>query len=174
MEEGQFLLTLCFYPFSEKFFLNLPQTIQYQAFALLFSQQHSAQEDTTEALALLTGFIERKGLCDYDLQLLLAEQLLLKGELSQVETILLPLNEKLLSKDKSAIRYFAYLQALMGWLSFLQEDFTTALNYFEQHKLSRNKLTRRKRQYVGGGGAGIFYMLTLLKLGNEKNQYYLR
>jgi SNF2 family DNA or RNA helicase len=170
LDNNHFLLTVCFYPFSEAFFLNLPQSIQYQAFALLFLQQQLAQEDTNEALALLTGIIE-KGLCDYDLQLLLAEQLLLEGQLSQVEKILLPLNDKLQSKNKSDIRYFPYLQALMGWLSFLQEDFTTALNYFEQHKLSKNKLTRRKRQYVGGV-AGIFYMFTLLKLGNEKNKHY--
>ena len=170
LDSNDFLLALCFYPFSETFFLNLPQSIQYQAFALLFLQQHLAQEDTTEELALLMGFIE-KGTCDYDLQLLLAEQLLLKGQLSQVEKILLPLNDKLLSKNKSDIRYFAYLQALMGWLSFLQADFTTALNYFEQHKLSKNKLTRRKRQYVGGV-AGVFYLFTLLKLGNYKNTYY--
>ena len=169
-DNGEFLFTICFYPFSEKFFLTLPKNIQYQAFALLLLQQQLAQKDNTEELALLTSLVN-KGLCDYDLQLLLAEQFLLRGELSHAQNILLPLNEQLSSKSKTDVRYFAYLQALMGWLSFLQEDFTTALGYFEQHKLSKNKLTRRKRQYVGGV-AGIFYMLTLLKLGDEKNSQY--
>lgn len=170
LDNGEFLFTICFYPFSEKFFLTLPKNIQYQAFALLFLQQQLAQKDNTEELALLTSLVD-KGLCDYDLQLLLAEQFLLRGQLNNAKNILYPLNEQLSSKSKIDVRYFAYLQALMGWLSFLQNDLTAALSYFEQHKLSKNKLTRRKRQYVGGV-AGIFYMLTLLKLGDEKNSQY--
>jgi SNF2 family DNA or RNA helicase len=169
-DNGEFLFTPCFYPFSEKFFLTLPKSIQYQAFALLFLQQQLAQNDNTEELALLSSLI-KQGLCDYDLQLLLAEQFLLRGEFRDAKNILTPLNKQLSSKSKTDIRYFSYLQALLGWLSFLEDDFTTALSHFEQHKLSKNKLTRRKRQYVGGV-AGIFYMLTLLKLGDEKKSHY--
>jgi SNF2 family DNA or RNA helicase len=169
-DNGEFLFTICFYPFSEEFFLALPKNIQYQAFALLFLQQQLAQKDNTEELALLASLIN-KDLCDYDLQLLLAEQFLLRGELTNAKNIIEPLNEQLSSKSKTDIRYFAYLQALMGWLSFLEKDFTAALGYFEQHKLSKNKLTRRKRQYVDGV-AGIFYLFTLLKLGHEGNRHY--
>ena len=164
-----YLLDFCFYPFTEKLFLTLPSQWQYQLFALLFKKQHLGLQDTTETLALLFD-LHKRGHCESDLQLLLAEQLLLTGDSRNAEKILIPLGELLLAKENA--RVFAYLQALLAWLFFLQEDFHQALNHFEQHKQAKNKLARRKRQYVAGF-PGIVYFFTLFKLGFEGNNQYL-
>ena len=169
LNDHEYLLSFCFYPFSESLFLTLPSQWQYQLFALLFKKQHLDLQDTTETVALLFD-LNKRGYCDSDLQLLLAEQLLLTSDINNAEKILLPLSELL--SAKADVSVFAYLQALLAWLFFLQEDFHQALNYFERHKQAKNKLARRKRQYVSGF-PGIVYFFTLFKLGLEENNHYL-
>jgi len=164
-----YLIDFCFYPFTEKFFLTLPSQWQYQVFALLFTKQHCNLQDTTETLALLFD-LNKRNHCDHDLQLLLAEKLLLNGDINNAEKILLPMSELL--SAKADVRIVAYLQALLGWLFFVQENFHQALNYFEQHKVAKNKLARRKRQYIAGI-PGIIYSFTLCKLGFDESHQYL-
>ena len=166
----EYLIKFCFYPFTEKLFLTLPSEWQYQLFALLLKKQQIELEDTTETLALLLE-LNNKGHCDTDLQLLLAEQLLLISDIANAEKILLPLRDTLSAKAKADARVFAYLQALLAWLCFLQEDFQQAFLYFEQHKQAKNKLVRRRRHYVSGI-PGIIYFFTLFKLGLEDNSHY--
>lgn len=167
--EHSFIIDLCFYPFSQDFFNTLPSQLRYQAFALLLQEQRNCGYDTSEVVALLAEQ-HRLGLCQHEMQLLLAEQYLHNGWFSQAEAILLPIHDAYLMKAQVSLS--PYLLALQGWSAFLQNNINQALAFFDQHKIAKNKIARRKRQYVAGM-PGIFYLFTLLKLGQEDNSKYL-
>lgn len=152
------LARFCFYPFELDVFLSLPEDIRYQVFAALLLHLRINKVNNLEVVTLLQSLYEQ-GLCNDNMKLLLAEQYLLNGALDSVVGLLAD------TANTDTIDS-AYRLALGGWLAFLQGDIETSLADFEQSRLAKNKIARRKHQYIGGL-PGLFYLLALLKSAAE-------
>jgi hypothetical protein len=65
----------------------------------------------------------------------------------------------------------SYGLQLSGAYCFLSGDNPQALNYFEQAIVAKNKINRRKNQYLNDV-LGYFYKLTLMVEGNQSDVAY--
>jgi hypothetical protein len=155
LEESDCLVKICFFPFDQDFFVNLPGMIQYQAFASLMASFNDEMQDNTEVVALLQSLYEQ-GYCNENMCLLLAEQYLLRGEVDKVKGLI------------GELQPSAYKLSVSGWLNCLQGNYSQSIADFEQTIVAKNKIARRVRQHVGGL-AGLFYTLALLKVAVDDN-----
>ena len=152
------LARFCFYPFEQKQFIKLSDTLKYQTFAGLLSYFRKNLIDNSDVVALLQS-LDDQGHCSDNMRLLLAEQYLQSDNLSLAESLLSQLDES------------AYAYSLKGWLAFLQQQPETAVAFYQKAQKAKNKIARRKYPYIGGM-AGIFYCLALLQLGQEQGPSY--
>lgn len=151
---NQSLVRVCFYPFDVKVFARLSAQMQYQVFASLLYQLRNDLLSNHQVLELL----EQAVLAHADntnLRLLLAEQYVLanRADLAQHH----------LSNDVTS----SYSLQLQGCLAFLHGHSTNSVALFEQAISAKNKINRRKKQYIGGI-TGLFYAMALLELGSDK------
>jgi SNF2 family DNA or RNA helicase len=151
------LVELFFVPFNLETFIQLPATIQYQAFATLIRtcqrQGHSC-EYPIQLLEQVCSFNVNNSLYH-----LLAEQYLYQMRFNDFERLLI-------ANDNSS-----YGLQLRGAYSFLTGDNQQAINYFERALLAKNKLTKRKKQYLNEV-LGYFYKLALMIHANEHDVSY--
>lgn len=154
-ELNQTLISLCFYPFNEVYFLKLPYQMQYQAFASLLHHLRKTMKDRREVTELLSRMFSQIPSDDCNLRCLFAEQYLLHGQLKKAQALLLP-------QEKTA--YGLQLQAS---LNFVTGDINTVVDLFTQALSVKNKISRRKAQYIGDL-YGIFYAMTLLRQGSDE------
>jgi SNF2 family DNA or RNA helicase len=153
IDEAEVLMELCFVPYDAQSFAALPDFIKLQAFTGLLDIMREQNHDNADAISILSQLYECGG-CNDEMKLLLAKQHLYTGQLSKAESLLaeLPLS--------------AHSLTLSGWLAFCQGDMLRSITYFEHCLIAKNKISRKKRQYIGGI-PGIFYELALLKAGYE-------
>lgn len=151
---NQVLVQLCFYPFDAKRFSRLSASMQYQAFASLCYQLRHDLLSNHQVIELLEQAVKAHSK-NANLQLLLAEQYLLANRID--------LAVPHLSVDDAS----SYSLQLQGVLAFLQGRPEHCIELFEQALHAKNKINRRKKQYIGGI-TGLFYAMALLELGSDK------
>ncbi|NRA72786.1 MAG: DEAD/DEAH box helicase [Gammaproteobacteria bacterium] len=147
---NEVLVNSCFYPYSPIEFLNLPPVLQYQAFATILGHLRRDLIDNSEIIQL----IEQVGTSNDDLRLLLAQHYIFCGKLD--------LALAMLSPDETS----NYALELNGCCHFLLGNPEQACDYFSRALTAKNKIARRKKQYIGGIN-GLFYLMALLQLGSD-------
>lgn len=153
------LLEILFLPFHLDTFLQLPNTMQYQAFASLirlFQMQGQSCEYPIQLLEQVCTSHPDPTSSTYNLecQHLLAEQYLYQMRFDDFERI------------HSAQDNTCYGLQLQGAYCFLTGQNQQAISYFEQAMLAKNKLAKRKKQYLNEV-LGYFYKLALMIAGNQ-------
>jgi len=146
------LVELCFYPFEPTLFSRLPPPMQYQAFATLLNQLRDAMRCNVEVVELLEQVVVSQP--GGYLTELLVEQYVLSNRVD--------LAASLLAGDANS----SYALQLQGALMFLQAKPDDSVFFFEQAIKAKNKINRRKKQYIGGT-LGLFYGFALLQLGSD-------
>lgn len=163
------LVELLFLPFDLAQFLTLPRTIQYQSFATLFRsfQKHGLSCDYPIQLleefcvAMQSKSDANKGSSSPNIECLhlLAEQYLYQMRFDDFERVQV-------DNDNST-----YGLQLKGAYSFLKGENLQSIRFFEQAIVAKNKLTKRKKQYLNET-LGYFYKLALMVQGNQDNVSY--
>ncbi len=158
------LVELLFLPFELEQFLLLPNTVQYQAFATLFFTFQKEGCPCSYPISLLEQVCEaHPGANDssynIDCQHLLAEQYLYQLRFDEYKQLAL-------FEGKSS-----YALQLRAGFCFLSGDINQALDYFQQAIVAKNRLSRRKNQYLNGV-FGYFHKLALIAYGNRNNPSY--
>lgn len=162
--KNKILLEILFLPFDFKIFLTLPANIQYQAFASLFRLFQKEGQSCNYPIQLLeqvcAAHPDRSHLL-YNLNChhLLAEQYLYQMRFADFERI------------QVAQEGSCYGLQLHGAYCFLIGENQQAIGYFEQAMLAKNKLTKRKKQYLNEV-LGYFYKLALIIQGNQNQPSY--
>ena len=157
--KNEVLLELLFIPFDLSRFLQLPATLQYQAFATLFRV-----------------FQKRGQSCSYPTQLL--EQVCAHHTQNQKLAVSTPCHHLLAEQYLYQMRFddFTHLTPsndnscyglqLLGAHAFLTGENEQAIQYFEQAIAAKNKIARRKNQYLNEV-LGYFYKLALIVQANQ-------
>ena len=158
-DKNKILLEILFLPFDLETFLQQPKAVQYQAFASLlrcFQIEGQSCAYPTQLLEQVCVAAPDKTQPSYnsDCHHLLAEQYLYQLRFDDFLRIQKP-------EDNSS--YGLQLQA-MYWFLTGQNDL--AIGYFEQAMLAKNKLTKRKKQYLNEL-PGYFYKLALMVKANK-------
>jgi SNF2 family DNA or RNA helicase len=161
------LVELLFLPFDHTRFLQLPNNIQYQAFASLIRHCQIEGVSCDYAITLLEQLCavhSEPGNTQYNVncRYLLAELYLYQLRFDEVKRLLAStfIHE---GKNKSS-----YSLQLLGALSFFGGEVEQAVDYYEQAIVAKNKLNRRKQQYLSGV-LGYFHKLALLVQGNQSD-----
>lgn len=160
-QQNTILVELLFLPFELKAFLQLPGALQYQAFATLFRIFQIEGQSCAYPIQLLEqvcAVYPDKTSPEYnvDCQHLLAEQYLYQ----------LRFDDFLRIQDKADNS--CYGLQLHGAYCFLTGNNQQAITYFEQALSAKNKLTKRKKQYLNEV-LGYFYKLALVVHANQQD-----
>ena len=162
--QNKILLEIFFLPFDLDTFLQLPNVLQYQAFATLFRTFQIEGESCAYPLQLLERVCGAKTqktnlTNNIDCHHLLAEQYLYQqrfDDFLRIQDI----------QDTSS-----YGLQLRGAYCFLTGENQQAIDYFEQAMQVKNKLTKRKKQYLNEL-LGYFYKLALVVQANQDDVSY--
>jgi SNF2 family DNA or RNA helicase len=162
--QNHILLELLFLPFDLVTFLQLPKGMQYQAFATLFrtfQMQGQSLDYPVQLLAQVCAAIPDpiSPAFNIDCQHLLAEQYLYQLRFDDFRRIQV-------AQDNSS-----YGLQLQGAYCFLTGDNQQAITYFEQAIVAKNKLAKRKKQYLNEV-LGYFYKLALIVHANQHDVSY--
>ncbi|WP_166424555.1 DEAD/DEAH box helicase [Paraglaciecola sp. 20A4] len=157
--KNRVLLDILFLPFDLKSFSQLSRAVQYQAFATLFRTFQIEGQSCAYPIQLLEQVCaaapeKTEQSYNSDCQHLLAEQYLYQ---LRFDDFLRIQN----TEDKSS-----YGLQLQGMHLFLTGQNELAIGYFEQAMLAKNKLTKRKKQYLNEL-PGYFYKLALMVKANQ-------
>ncbi|MEQ3449998.1 MULTISPECIES: DEAD/DEAH box helicase [unclassified Pseudoalteromonas] len=144
---NQVLVDTLFFPADADRLAELPPLLLYQACATLVHSLRSDCQNNFAALKLIEQLCQRQP-DNQLLHCLLAEQYLYRAQLDQCIASL--------GNDTSC--YALQLRAIVAMCSGEQQ---TAHTLFEQAIVAKNKLARRKQQYLGGL-PGLFHKLTIL------------
>ncbi|MFT2091744.1 DEAD/DEAH box helicase [Paraglaciecola sp. 2405UD69-4] len=157
------LIEALFLPFNLELFVSLPNTIQYQAFASLirlFQKEGRSCDYPIILLEQVCTVHQNQSTPNIQCQYLLAEQYLLQMRFSDFKRLLA-------SHDNSS-----YAQQLWGAYYFLIGDNQQAIDYFHLALIAKNKISKRKKQYLHDV-LGYFHKLALTIHGNlEDSSYY--
>jgi hypothetical protein len=162
--KNRILVEILFLPFDLSQFLKLPKTLQYQAFATVIRTFQIQGQSCAYPIQLLEQVCavnsdSTSSAYNIDCQHLLAEQYLYQMRLDDFERIQI-------TQDSSS-----YGLQLRGAYCFFTGENQQAIAYFEQAMLAKNKLTKRKKQYLNDV-LGYFYKLALMVHGNKQNVSY--
>lgn len=162
--KNSILVEILFLPFNLEIFLKLPKILQYQAFATLLRTFQMQGQSCDYPIKLLEQVCaahpdDASTLCNIHCRHLLAEQYLYQMRFSDFERILF-------NQDVSS-----YGLQLRGTYCFLTGENQQAINYFEQALIAKNKLTKRKNQYLNDV-LGYFYKLALIVQANQQDVSY--
>jgi superfamily II DNA or RNA helicase len=162
--QNRILVEIFFLPFDLSQFLKLPKTLQYQAFATLIRTFQIQGQSCAYPIQLLEQVCAVNSditspAYNIDCHHLLAEQYLYQMRFDDFERIQI-------TQDTSS-----YGLQLRGAYCFLTGENQQAIAYFEQAMLAKNKLTKRKKQYLNDV-LGYFYKLALMVHGNQQNVSY--
>ena len=149
-KRNQVLLECCFMPFNESAFTELPENIQYQAFAtwLAFRKQKGAS--LSYPLSLLKSVLQD---CKcLPLKLLYVEHLVLQGKFEQAEALLA-------GEAKSV-----YYRQILATINLFSGKVNESADEFEQAIKLKNKLYGKKSDYLFGV-FGLFQKFSLLLQG---------
>ncbi|PKG99965.1 DEAD/DEAH box helicase [Paraglaciecola sp. MB-3u-78] len=163
-KQNRILVELLFLPFELSSFLALPKVLQYQAFTTLIRTFQIEGQSCAYPVQLLEQVCVANSdrispLYNIDCHHLLAEQYLYQMRFNDFERIQV-------IQDISS-----YGLQLQGTYCFLMGENQQAIDYFEQAMLAKNKLTKRKKQYLNDV-LGYFYKLALMVHGNQQDVSY--
>jgi SNF2 family DNA or RNA helicase len=161
---NRILVELLFIPFDLDTFLQLPSRLQYQSFATLIRTFQMEGQSCAYPIKLLEQVCEAHSINLDPTQIiehhhLLAEQYLYQMRFDDFQRI------------QSEHDQSSYGLQLLGAHCFLTGKNQQALNYFEQAIVAKNKLAKRKKQYITGV-LGYFYKLALMVEGNQTDVNY--
>jgi SNF2 family DNA or RNA helicase len=162
--KNSILVDIFFLPFDLIKFSQLSKVLQYQVFATLFRTfqvQGKSCDYPIELLEQVCSQSSDKTSLTYnaDCHHLLAQQYLYQMRFNDFEGIQDP-------QDKSS-----YALQLRGTYCFLTGENQQAIDYFEQAMVAKNKLTKRKKQYLNDV-LGYFYKLALMVHANQQDVSY--
>ncbi len=151
---------VCNNPFDADWFRTLPQGLYESAISSILLNAALKCSPAEEAFALLEEECSTPGghSSDY-LQLILTEQLLLRGCLQEAQQSLERISDEY--RDNAAVFW--------GWLSFLQGENEQAIKYYTD-ALKALKKAKGKRQVYFNTMGGLFFILALLKDGSPERQ----
>jgi SNF2 family DNA or RNA helicase len=166
------LVEILFIPFNLTTFLKLPDILQYQAFATLIrmfqingqnceypiqllEQVCAAHNSRRESASATKASAKSSTLCHY----LLAEQYLYQMRFEDFEHLQV-------THDASS-----YGMQLHAAYYFLTGDNQQAIDYFQKAMSAKNKVTKRKNQYLNDV-LGYFYKLALMVHANKHDVSY--
>ena len=163
-KQNQILVEMFFIPFDLASFLQLSKVLQYQAFATLIRTFQIQGQSCDYPVQLLEQVCAANSdrispLYNIDCHHLLAEQYLYQMRFGDFERI----------QDTQDIS--SYGLQLQGAYCFLTGENQQAIDYFEQAMLAKNKLTKRKKQYLNEL-LGYFYKLALMVHANQNHLSY--
>ncbi|QPB82878.1 ATP-dependent helicase [Pseudoalteromonas rubra] len=144
---NQVLVNTLFFPADVDHLAELPPHLLYQACSTLIHSLKSDCQNNFAAFQLIKQLCERQP-NNQTLHCLLAEQYLYRAQLDQSVAVL--------SNDSSC--YALQLRAMVAMCS---GEHQSAYALFEQAIVAKNKLARRKLQYLGGL-PGLFHKLATL------------
>ena len=162
--KNSILVEIHFLPFDLEKFLQLSKVLQYQGFATLIRMFQTQGQSCAYPIQLLEQVCAvntdtTSPEYNIDCYHLLAEQYLYQMRFDDFERIQI-------TQDSSS-----YGLQLRGTYCFLTGDNNQAIAYFDQAMLAKNKLTKRKKQYLNDV-LGYFYKLALMVHGNKQNVSY--
>lgn len=149
------LTDICSNPFDPAWFRSLSPDIYQSALISILSYSHQHLIPSDEALSLLQEDCANKALKFNWQPLLLVEQLLLRGRLTEAEEVLEAIPKEY--QDSSA--------ALWGWLNTLRGDTESAIAQFTIALTALRKGTGKRKGYFQAI-TGLFFILALLKDGS--------
>jgi hypothetical protein len=157
--QNSILVEILFLPFDLAKFLQLPKVLQYQAFATLFRNfqiQGKSCDYPVQLLEQVCAANPDSTNLSYNIEChhLLAEQYLYQMRFDDFERIQV-------IQDTSS-----YGLQLRGAYCFLTGENQQAITYFEQAMRAKNKLAKRKNQYLNEV-LGYFYKLALMVHANQ-------
>lgn len=163
-EQNRILVEMFFLPFDLAKFLQLPAVVQYQAFATLIRTFQMQGQSLAYPIQLLEQVCAANSdrsspAFNIDCQHLLAEQYLYQLRFADFERLQV-------TQDSTS-----YGLQLQGTYCFLRGDNQQAITCFEQAIVAKNKIARRKKQYLSEV-LGYFYKLALLVHGNQHDVNY--
>jgi SNF2 family DNA or RNA helicase len=163
-KQNQILVEMFFIPFDLASFLQLSKVLQYQAFATLirtFQVQGQSCDYPVQLLEQVCAANSDRTSSAYNIDChhLLAEQYLYQMRFDDFERI------------QDATDCSSYGLQLSGTYCFLTGENQQAIVYFEQAMLAKNKLTKRKKQYLNEL-LGYFYKLALMVHANQNDVSY--
>jgi len=151
-KRNQILLECCFMPFNESSFAELPETIQYQAFATWLELRKQKGASLSYPLNLLKNVLQH---CKFlPLKLLYSEHLVLLGEFEQAEA--------LLEGEAKSV----YHRQLLATIGLFKGSVNVSVDEFEQAIKLKNKLYGKKSDYLFGV-FGLFQKFALLLQGAD-------
>ncbi|KZX02382.1 hypothetical protein JL49_00085 [Pseudoalteromonas luteoviolacea] len=157
LQNNYALVQFAFFPFQLETFAELPDDMQYQAFATLTATQVQLGADLSVVTDLLQLACKEKPK-NQNLRLLLAEHLLLQGQLELVTNGVKP----------SDISSYA-LQLKAAALLF-NAQLTAANTQFNAALQAQQKYSKKKHPYLNGL-FGWLHMVTLLATANGQNDH---
>ncbi len=154
-----YLIQLCITPFDPEFFETVPEKIKVLVIASLLHEKIYELEDQQQYYEILKTLYPQAVKKMPSLNIILAEQQLLRGKTDQIEALLMD--------DSSSIAL-----TLMGWLNFQRNETDVAINYFEiAHK--KLKKEAHKRNIVLPGIGEIIYLFALLQRNDKKSHFQI-
>ncbi|MCK5667435.1 MAG: hypothetical protein KAI17_28300, partial [Thiotrichaceae bacterium] len=154
-----YLIQLCTTPFDPNFFEKLSDTLKVLVICPILQTQVYDLTDLQQYYEILVTIYSQAVKQFPRLKYVIAEQLLWRGKIDQIETLLV--------NDDSSISL-----SLMGWLKFQQDDTNAAISHFEA-AIKRLKKETRKRNIVRPDMGGIIYLIALLQRGDKKSYHQI-
>ncbi len=152
------LLTIFNNPFDKEWICRLPEPMLCTSLWDILLNSALLCEPAVEPFSLLQELCTNKNTFNSDLlKTILAEQLLLRGELEECGNLLATLPPAV----------DPLILPLKGWLTFLLGDNDQALHYFANGLAVFRKKTKKRAAFFDDI-SGIFFILALLKTGNHE------
>ncbi|TQF71561.1 DEAD/DEAH box helicase [Pseudoalteromonas luteoviolacea] len=158
IQNNRALVHFVFFPFQLDTFKDLPDEMQYQAFATLCAIQVQHGGDISLITDMLKLALEQKP-SNQNLRLLLAEQLLLQGQIEHASSHTKP-------SDLSS-----YGLQLKATISLLNNHVAVACEQFNTALQAQQKFTKKKGPYLSGM-FGWLHMIALLASAEAQNNHY--
>ncbi|MGV0023893.1 DEAD/DEAH box helicase [Phormidesmis priestleyi] len=151
------LTRICNNPFDADWFCTLPPELYETALICILNDSLLHLTPALEAFSLLQLACEREPSADMQ-RILLTEQLLLRGQLSDAQKMC----------DRFSEPYRTSTAALRGWLHFLRGDDETAIGEYTIALTALQKGTGKKKAYFHSV-SGLFFVLALLRQGSGES-----
>lgn len=149
---------VCNNPFDADWFRTLPQGLFESGISSILLNATLKCSPAEEPFALLLEECSTKGgHCSDYLQLILTEQLLLRGCIQEAQQSLERISENY--RDNAAVFW--------GWLSFLKGENDQAIKYYTVGLKALRKVRSKQKIYFNTMG-GLFFILALLKDGSRE------
>ncbi|WP_247687271.1 DEAD/DEAH box helicase [Pseudoalteromonas luteoviolacea] len=151
------LVHFVFFPFQLDTFLELPEDMQYQAFAALLSNQKQFGMDPSETIELLAQ-AQAQSPNNRNLRLLLCESLLLMNDTEQAQQLI------------KANDITSYGQQLKACFLLLDNQLLAACDQFNAALQAQQKYSKKKAPYLHGF-FGWLHLIALMASGTGQNNH---